>query len=168
MNTPFADLPETARVWLYAANRAFTAQEETIVCQLLQKFVAAWNSHGKSLVARAEVLHHQIIAFAVDTAKTPPSGCAIDKSVALLRHLENQLDVTLLDGGRVFYQSGEQLVALPLMQVKTAIAKNVICANTLVLNTQAASVKEVREKLFIHAAHSWMARYFAATHHAQG
>lgn len=153
-------MPAHARVWLYASDRAFTQQEEIIINSWLTEFVKGWNSHGSSLTASAEILHHQIVLFAVDESQMPPSGCSIDKSVALLRQIEKQMGASLLDGGRVFYIQNEEIRAIRLPQIKQEIESQHIKGDTLILNIQATTIQDIREHLFIPAAQSWMARYF--------
>ncbi|WP_448519488.1 hypothetical protein [Rhodoflexus sp.] len=156
-----AALPDHARVWIYGANRPFTAQEEAAVSKWLSDFISGWNSHGNSLTATAQVLSHQIIVFAVDEAVQPPSGCSIDKSVALLREIEKRLQVVLLDGGRVFYKKDDDTIAvLSLPELRKAVAERHLHPETPVLNMQAGNIREIKERLFIPAAQSWMARYF--------
>jgi hypothetical protein len=153
-------MPDHARVWLYASDRAFTQQEEMIINDWLAAFVKDWNSHGRSLTAAAQLLHHQIIIFAIDELQTSPSGCSIDKSVALLRQIEKQMNTNLLDGGRIFYKNNGKIQAIRLPQIKQEIELQHIKADTLILNSQANTIKALRENLFIPAAQSWMARYF--------
>lgn len=153
-------MPDYARVWLYASDRAFTPQEEAVINGWLAEFTKGWNSHGANLTASAAILHHQIILFAVDESQTPPSGCSIDKSVALLRQIERQMGVNLLDGGRVFYQQNEQIKSVRLPQIKQEIELQHIQANTPILNMQANTLQAVHNSLFVPAAQSWMARYF--------
>lgn len=153
-------IPDYARVWLYASDKVFTQEEEAIVTSWLTEFIKDWNSHGNSLTAAAQVLHHQIILFAVDESQTPPSGCSIDKSVALLRRIEKQMGISVLDGGRVFYKNHNQIQSVRLPQIKQEVEHQHIKADTLILNVQASTMKAVRENLFIPAAQSWMARYF--------
>jgi hypothetical protein len=153
-------LPDYARVWIYAADRAFTQQEEEIINSWLAEFITNWNSHGNNLTAAAEILEHQIILFAVDESKTPVSGCSIDKSVALLRKIEKHMNVNLLDGGRVCYKNQHQIVVLRLPQIKQAIEAQHIKTDTWILNIQANNLGDIKNNLFVPAAQSWMARYF--------
>lgn len=153
-------MPSHARVWLYASDRAFSAQEERAINNLLADFVSQWNSHGNPLTAAFAIIDHQLIILAVDESVTAPSGCSIDKSVALLRRIEAQTGTVLLDGGRVFYQSDNGLEVLRLPQIKQAVETRRINENTLILNMQAKSLEEARCNLWIPAAGSWMARYF--------
>lgn len=150
-----------ARVWLYPSERVFTADEQALIFGSLKEFVPAWSSHGKKLQAAADILLNQIIVFAVDTTQMPPSGCSIDTSVALVRRFENQFGLTLLDNGRIFYKQDNRLAVLRLPEIKNAVARQVIRPETPLLNMQAATWGELRENLFIPAARSWMARYFA-------
>ncbi|WP_083326223.1 hypothetical protein [Hymenobacter coccineus] len=97
MNVPFADLPATARVWIYQANRPLTEVELAAVGPHLAQFATAWTSHGAALCAAAEFRHSQFLVIGLDEAVAGASGCSIDASVRFVHELENALSISLLD-----------------------------------------------------------------------
>ena len=102
-------LPDTARVWIYVANRAFTTEELPAVDAHLAAFISSWAAHGTPLAAEAAVLLDQIVVLAVDEAPQSATGCSIDASVAALRALPQATpslaDLDLLDRSWVLYQT---------------------------------------------------------------
>ena len=101
-------LPDTARVWIYIANRVFSAEERPVIEDHLAAFTSSWSAHGTSLAAEAAVLLDQVIVLAVNEAPQAATGCSIDASVAALRALPQALpslaDLDLFDRSWVIYR----------------------------------------------------------------
>jgi hypothetical protein len=50
------DFPETAKVWLYQSDRAFTTAEKNTIAKQLQDFINEWAAHGTKLKAQGELV----------------------------------------------------------------------------------------------------------------
>jgi len=102
-------LPDASRVWIYIANRAFTAEERPTVDAHLAAFTSSWAAHGTPLAAEAAVLLDQVVVLAVDEAPQTATGCSIDASVAALRALPQAApslaDLDLFDRSWVLYRT---------------------------------------------------------------
>ncbi|MCS6969040.1 MAG: hypothetical protein RMJ44_10125 [Cytophagales bacterium] len=160
MNTYLTHLPDTARLWLYPCERTFTAQEQQAIQRALKDFTSTWSSHGAKLVADADIIFGQIILLAVDTSILLPSGCSIDQSVDLMRKIENDFQIKLLDQGKIFYKTAQGLAVVPFHRVKQAIEQGIIHQETLILNTWAQTLGQLRQHLFLPASQCWLQRYF--------
>jgi hypothetical protein len=160
--TLFAPLPAHARVWVYQAGRELTDQEVAAARQVLRAFVQAWDSHGQPLQAAAEVLHRRFVVLAVDQAAEAPSGCSIDKSVAVVRQLEQQLGTSLFDRTQLAYPTPSgSLATVALPQLKAAVAAGELGPDTLVFNPLVADLGQLRTEFLVPAGRTWLARYFA-------
>ena len=51
MYTPFENLPEDSKIWIYQSNRKLTDDEVTAITAKCQEFVENWAAHGTSLEA---------------------------------------------------------------------------------------------------------------------
>ena len=51
MYTPFENLPEDSKIWIYQSNRKLTDDEVTEITKKCQEFVENWAAHGTSLEA---------------------------------------------------------------------------------------------------------------------
>ena len=100
-------LPDSARLWVYTANRALTTQECATVLSRLKEFTESWAAHGASLSAESAILLQQIIVLAVDESHQPATGCSIDSSVSAMKSLSNAsdslADLDVLDRSWVLY-----------------------------------------------------------------
>ncbi len=93
--TSFDSLPNDARIWVYAADRALTDAEVGRIEHDLQAFATDWTSHGAALRAAASVFDHRFAVIALDTQESSASGCSIDKSLRAVQQLEQGLQLSL-------------------------------------------------------------------------
>ena len=101
MYVPFEELKAESRVWVYQANRPFSAEETKTVMTLLRSFCEQWVAHGQPLKASFKIEKNQFVVMAVDEDFHNPSGCSIDSSVGVLRQIHAATGVDLLDRSRV-------------------------------------------------------------------
>ena len=93
--TSFDTLPNDARIWVYAADRALTDAEVDRTENELQAFTTDWTSHGTALRAAVSVFDRRFVVIALDTHESSASGCSIDKSLRAVQQLEQGLQLSL-------------------------------------------------------------------------
>ena len=81
-------MPDTARLWIYQAERKLTPNELKFVEDSTSKFLEAWTAHGNELRASHKLSHDQFLVIALDEGAGGASGCSIDASVNHVRRLE--------------------------------------------------------------------------------
>jgi hypothetical protein len=125
----FAD---TARIWIYQANRPFSATELATLRPQLTAFCTRWTAHQQQLAAFGEVFYEQFIVLAVDEKQAGASGCSIDSSVHFLQQLEKEYQVALFDRLQFAYlDAHEQVQTLNRMTLKARFAEGLINDDTL-------------------------------------
>ena len=92
-------LPDDARVWVFAAERALAPAEAEAVLGTVDAFLGVWAAHGHPLRSARELRETRFLIIAVDEAAAGASGCSIDALVREIRGLEPQLGLTLVDHG---------------------------------------------------------------------
>jgi len=152
-------LPDAARIWIYQAERPLTPQECIIAEAEASRFIASWNAHGHQLKAGFELAHSQFLILAVDEDFHAPSGCSIDTSVALIRHLNERFGVDFLDRRKVAVWENESVKVYDLSEIKAAVEAGAITKDTLVFNNLLQRLGEWRGKWMIPAGESWLKRY---------
>ncbi|UPL49144.1 hypothetical protein [Hymenobacter sublimis] len=160
MYVPFDELPASARLWIYQANRPFTDAELTALQPALRQFAADWTSHGRTLAASADILHRQFLVIGLDEAVADASGCSIDASVHFVRGIEEQLGLQLLDKSKLAFLESEQLLLLDRRELRSAVAAGTIQAATLYFYNTISTVGQLRAAWPAPAASTWLARYF--------
>ncbi len=160
MQTPFEYMPGHSRVWVYQANRTLNAAELSLAEQALLVFTEDWNSHGHGLKSSYKTFFNKFLVVAVDETAYGASGCSIDKSVNLMKELEQQLNVKLLDKMQIAYLADGQIATLDLKEIKAAVADGTITPETIIFNNLVDSIEKLNSQWQQKAADSWLARYF--------
>ena len=106
---PFSQLPPSARVWVFAAERPVTGAAAERLLAEVDQFLAGWAAHGTPLRAAREWSDDRFLTIGVDQSTAGASGCSIDGLFRTLQRLEPVLGTSLVGGGRVYYRdiSGE-------------------------------------------------------------
>ncbi|MCJ8166826.1 hypothetical protein MKJ04_18420 [Pontibacter sp. E15-1] len=160
MYIPLNELPPHARLWIYQANRALTADEQAKIKPMLQRFAEEWSSHGRELQASAELLHDQFLVLANNETASSASGCSIDKSVAFVRELEQLLQVTFFDRTRLAFLKEGEVALVGMQEMKGKVAAGDIDENTLYFDTLVNNLGELQAAWPRPAGTSWLSRYF--------
>lgn len=160
MLVPFKDLSDSSKIWIYQASRELTDNETSLVKKKLEVFLSKWQSHGKDLIASYKIMYNQFIILAVDQEKTSYSGCSVDASVAVLKELEQDLQVDLFDKMKVTFKIGENINTVALSDFQKYIKEGKITQNTIVFNNLVQTKKEFENNWIVEAKDAWHARFF--------
>ncbi|MBC8085263.1 MAG: hypothetical protein H7Z21_18860 [Hymenobacter sp.] len=160
MYVPFSELPAAARIWVYQADRPLTAAEVAAVQPALRRFADEWTSHGRSLQASADILHHQFLIVGLDEAAADASGCSIDASVRFVREVEVALSVSLLEKARLAFLVDGQVILLDRRELKAAVAAGRLLAGTPYFDATVARKEALQTSFPVAAEQTWLARYF--------
>jgi ABC-type uncharacterized transport system ATPase subunit len=100
-------LPPSTRVWVYASNQPFKADDAPAVRAKIQDFAQQWVSHNRQLRSIGDLVHDRFVVLMVDESQAGASGCSIDKSVYFLKSLQAAYGVDLFDRMQFSYLDGE-------------------------------------------------------------
>jgi hypothetical protein len=157
----FNQLPDDARVWVFASDRPLTSDETRTLLSEVDDFLAAWKAHGAPLRSAREWREDRFLVIGVDPTAEQASGCSIDGLFRGLRALEGALGTTLVGGGRVFYRDsrGAAQVA-PRREVPALAAASVLSRDTPIFDTALTDAGAYRERFETPARDSWVATLF--------
>ncbi|MCB0611377.1 MAG: hypothetical protein H6562_12915 [Lewinellaceae bacterium] len=153
-----AALPETARVWIYQADRPFNPEETPAVRQKIKRFADEWVSHNRQLQAEAELYHDRFIVLIVDESHAGASGCSIDSSVRFLRGLEAEYGVDLFDRMTFAYQQGSDVKTAGREQFAELYASGAINDQTPVFDNLVNNLGDFRHQWVKPLGESWHKR----------
>ena len=159
MLAAFENLPETARIWIYQADRSFSAAELEEIKGALGAFLTEWTAHGQELKAGYEIRYNRFIVLALDQSLAAASGCSIDASVHFIQNLEQKYDVTLLDKMNVSFKQGEYVAYKPLLDFKKMAKAKSVSSNTIVFNNLVTNKGEYLSHWEVPASESWHSRF---------
>jgi hypothetical protein len=165
MNVSFNQMPPSARAWVYTSSKILTSVEAHLLVERLTPFLAEWSSHGTPLKAACQVMDQAIVVVAVENGFEAASGCSIDKCVRLLKDLEQELQLSLLDRLRVVYKAFDlaPIQVWTLAEFKKRLATGEISTEGMVVDTQVATVGELKGNLWQGLKDSWLARFLPST-----
>lgn len=103
--TSLKTLPDSARVWIYAADRTLDESEQERLIESLESFCGNWSSHGRRVESAATVLEGRFAVISGDIPGGDISGCGIDASVHALDKAAEELDFGWLPALAVHFRS---------------------------------------------------------------
>ncbi len=162
MYLEFKQMPLEARVRVYQANRTFNEEELEKIKSILQDFMANWNNHGQGLKASFTIKYKQFIVLSVDENHKEASGCAIDSSVKIIKNIENEFKVDLMNKLNVTFKDGDNINLVSMADFKRYANENKINAKTIVFNNLVNTIADFNSNWEIEASNSWHARFVSS------
>jgi hypothetical protein len=161
MRTRFEKMPDEARLWVYALNRALDPNEATEVAQTLEAFVASWESHGEPVTGIHEIVEDQFILLS-GYCGSGIGGCSTDSSVRIIKEIEQRFGVDAFDRLLVFFRNGGgKLITAPRTDFQEMVRQGHVTAETPVFDTTITTVGDLRGGRFETTfGKSWHARAF--------
>lgn len=157
----FDQLPDHARLWIFAASRPLTDAERGRVLEHVDAFQENWAAHGTPLTSGRDVRYGRFLLVAVDEQAAGVSGCSIDALTRRLRHLEQELDVELLNNGPVLYRDGDEIRRVSRPEFHRLADAGQVTPETPVFDNTVATVGGVRRGSWESpAADTWHGRVF--------
>lgn len=159
MFTEYTNLPDNSRVWIYQADRAFTANEIETITEKAIDFINQWTRHGDDLKGSFTIKYSQFLVLAVDESFNNVSGCSIDSSVRFVQALEKELKVDLMDKMNVTFKDHENINLVKLSDFQRFAKEQKVTSQTIVFNNMVQTKKELENNWEIPAKESWHKRF---------
>lgn len=151
--------PDTARVWIYQADREIDAVQAERVNEAVQRFAAQWISHSQSLKATGGLLHQRFLVLVVNEYVAGVSGCSIDSSVAFVKQMGDALGVDFMDRMTFAYASLDGVQTVHKNDLATAYATGVVDDSTLFFDNLVNSKSDFVNRWMKPLGESWMKRF---------
>jgi len=145
-----------SKVWIYQSDRIFTLGEALDIEEMLESFVAGWQSHGDPVKGFATLFFGQFLVLMADETATGVSGCSTDSSVRLIKQIEQKFKVNLFNRQLLAFVIKDKIQLLPLSQLSYAIENAFITGDTLYFNNTVLTKKELLENWIIPMQRSWL------------
>lgn len=161
MYISFEQIPSSARIWIYQANRAITDSERHEIENTLKPAVSQWAAHGASLLASVKVLHNRFVIIALDENQNEASGCSIDASTRWFKELGNRLNIDFFDRSQA-YVDGDEIKTFSIFQPKKAIESGLISPDTIIFvnNNNIHTLADLAGQWKVKASESYLKRFF--------
>ena len=153
--TDFSTIPDRARLWIFAADRAVT--DPAPLLQAVDAHLVQWAAHGVPLVCARDWRDDRFLAIAVDEAATGASGCSIDGLFRTIGRVQSQLGADLLSSGRIAWRGTDGQITLSTRaEFEALAAAGTVTADTPVCNTLCDSVGDFRSTFEQPAGSTWV------------
>jgi hypothetical protein len=94
-------LPDDSRIWIFGVSPSLDARKSSYLFSVVDRFLDEWSAHGQPIVSARDIVHRSFLIIGVDQ-RSETSGCSIDRMFGLLRQLERELEVAILNPDRIF------------------------------------------------------------------
>ena len=154
-------LPQDARVWIFAAERALSAGERERLLAQVDGFIGQWAAHDTPLTAGRELRYDRFLIVAVDQRLAGPSGCSIDALVRRMKQLEQELGVELVNHAPVVFRAGDEIRRVRRDQFAALASSGEVGPETTVFDNTLTRLGDVRAGRWeTPAANAWHGRAF--------
>lgn len=158
---PFSQLPDHARLWVFASERPLTAHESTRLLDSVDAFLGAWHAHQVPLTCGRDWRLDQFLLVGADEQAAGVSGCSIDALVRTMKALGQDLGVNLLDHGAVHFRDASGVRRLSRDAFADAATAGEVAPATVVFDNTVTSVGALRSGAWERpAADAWHQRAF--------
>jgi hypothetical protein len=130
----FEQLPDDARIWIYAADRLLTTEEETQIKQQAEYFLSGWTAHEMPVDATFDILHHCFLVVGVNEQTSDISGCGIDKSFAFMKSLGGSLGIGFFDRMQIELLMNGRIGIFHKSDMKAMLGSGMVTPSTLTFN----------------------------------
>ncbi len=115
----FDNLPSESKVWVYTADREFTAADKEVIADAMSRFLPQWAAHGNALFGDYTIERDRFLILAVDESKAGASGCSIDTSVRFIKDLGAHLNIDFFNRLNMVIEKDGALETVHVADVKS-------------------------------------------------
>jgi len=159
----FSNLPDLARVWVFASLRPLSDAEERELLLGVDRFLEEWRAHGEPLTSARDWREDRFLTIGVDQRDAHASGCSIDGLYRVLKEVERSVGTQLLGGGTIHYRAPSgQIRSLQRHEFAEAAERGEVTRDTPVFDLTVSSVGEWIAEFEKPAGRSWHSQLLPA------
>lgn len=155
MTVPFSQMPPNAKVWIYASDKIINASQLETIHQMAVPFIQNWTAHQNQLKAEFAVLYHCFLVFMVDEGFNEISGCGIDKSVKLVKEIEQATGLNLFDRLKIQIFENQNIHIYSKTEIVEKIENNTLTSNVKTFNNQITNKLQFDSEWIIDLENAW-------------
>jgi hypothetical protein len=153
---PFHSLPDSARVWVFAADSPIVGDAADRLLAHVDVYLSQWNAHGQALTCGRDWRDDRFLAVAVDQSDAFASGCSIDGLFRTLQALQRTVGATLVGGARVHYRDASGAIQSATRdQFADLGATGAVNDHTTVFDSTVTTVATWRDEFETELARAW-------------
>ncbi len=149
---------DDSRVWIYQSSRMFFISEALEMEDMLKDFISNWDSHGVPVKGFANLFFGRFIIILADETATGVSGCSTDKSVRLIKNIEEKFRVDMFNRQSLAFVIKNKIELIPLSQLSYAFENKFLDEETLYFNNTVLTKKQLAENWITPIKNSWLSK----------
>lgn len=146
------------KVWTYLSDKELKGDLLDSIKKAGEEFVRNWTAHENPLNATFEIVNNRFIVVSVDETTYNASGCSIDKLLRLIKQLETDHRIQLLNRLLVGYKTPNGVEVISSSMIKEKLATKQLDENTLIYNVAVSDSKEY-ENWLQPLKDTWLKKY---------
>jgi len=119
------------RIWIYLCDKKIVGDLFNSIANECTLFINEWNAHGSKLDSSFKILYEHFLVFEVNEELHQASGCSIDKQLQLVKKLEKDFNISLLNRLLVAYRLNNEIIVQTAGEVKQAVKNNLLSSDTI-------------------------------------
>lgn len=135
--TDISRLSDDANIWIFPITPA--PGDPGAMLQCVDAFLDSWAAHNVPVLAARELREGRFLIVAADK-DAEKSGCSIDRLFGLVRAMERDFGVSMLDASLVYYRDAEGVVR----DAKRSELRERANESSIVFDTTAPTLGDVR------------------------
>ncbi len=151
------DFHPSSRVWIYQSSRLFMISEALQIEDMLNQFLAGWNTHGTPIKGYANLLFGQFVVIMADETAAGVSGCSTDSSVRLIKQIEEAFKVDMFNRQNLAFVVKDKIQTIPLAQLNYALENGFITPDTIYFNNLVLDKTSLLSTWMVPVKESWLA-----------
>ena len=155
----FNSIPETAKIWVFPANRKFYAQELPEITAKIEQFLTDWENENQLISAAYVIKYDRFIIVTANDSEQSLSLESQDQLANFIQSLESSYGLILMDRINVCYKQGEFVQYKTLPDFKKMIKDKSVSQNTMVFNSMINLKEELEFGFEINIMDSWLGRF---------
>jgi hypothetical protein len=155
MNQEYKTFPDNSKVWIYQSSRPFDEDDVNFIKVRVDEFIENWESHGSLLKADFDVLHSLFIVVFVDEQSDRMCGSAQDRLVRLMKEMEQELEVELVNRMNLAYLKGSTAKVVKMNDFAKLLNDGEIDENTIVFDNTITTKVAFDKKWKLPLKESW-------------
>jgi hypothetical protein len=148
-------MPPNAKVWIYASDKIINASQLETIHQMAAPFIQNWTAHQNQLKAEFAVLYNCFLVFMVDEGFNEISGCGIDKSVKLVKEIEQATGLNLFDRLRIQILENLNLNIYSKSEILNKIENKELNFEAKTFNNQVSAKAQFDKEWIIDLENAW-------------
>ena len=142
-------LPDNARIWLFAAGRELSSEQQVALQADIKTFLSGWKSHGRPVPGDAGILFDRVLVVGAhlseDELNAGVSGCGIDSLTHAVESTAAKLGFDWTGALDVlYYDMDDTLQTVSRSKFRQLAEEGAVPSDTLALDLTTTSAGELR------------------------